>query len=102
MNIVLQIGFALCMASSIMFHLRLYQLNSHLRDHYPKIWRIFGSGNEEVTRVAQYALITKLSTQYQVDDPDLNRRLLTIRRLHQSSAIGVLVVIAGFAWHFLS
>jgi len=102
MNIVLQIGFALCMASSLMFHLRLYQLNGHLRENYPKIWRVFGSGNEDITRVAQYSLITKLSTQYKVDDPDLNRRLLTLRRLHQCGAVGVVVVVAGLIWQFLA
>jgi hypothetical protein len=95
---VLQIGFSLCLASSVVFHFRLYQLNNHLRDSYPTMWKTFGSGNKDLSRLAQYAVITRLSTQYQVNDPDLNQRLVTLRRLHQSGAIGVLVVLAGVAW----
>jgi hypothetical protein len=96
-NIVIQIGFALCMASSVLFHLRLYQLNALLRESYPLIWKTFGSGNEDLSRLAQYTVMTRLATRYRVNDPALNQRFMTLRRLHQSGAIGVTVVGVGLA-----
>lgn len=100
-NIVVQTGVALCMASSILFHVRLYQLDTHLREYYPEVWKIFGSGNDRLHWFAQYNRITKLSTQYQVSDEALNRRFLTLRRLHQSGAIGVIVIICGILYDVL-
>ena len=97
----MQIGFSLCLASSFMFHLRLYQLNSHLREHYPAMWKTFGSGNESLSLARQYYSITKLSTEYQVSDKSLDIRFSTLRRLHQSGAIGGVVVIAGLIYEWL-
>ena len=75
----------MCLASSVLFHVRLYQLNSYLRDHYPEVWKIFGSGNEQLHRIAQYNRITKLSTQYEVSDTALNSRFLMLRAVSLTS-----------------
>ena len=101
-NLVIQIGFALCLASTVVFHIRLYQLNNHLREHYPEIWRMFGTGNERLTRAGQYYSITKLTTEYRVNDAKLDEKFLVLRRLHQSGAIGVIVITLGIVYEILS
>ena len=85
-----------------MFHLRLFQLNNHLREHYPAMWKMFGSGNVELSRTKQYYSITKLSTEYRVDDDQLDIRFNTLRRLHQSGAIGAIVVTVGLLYELFS
>jgi len=101
-NLIMQVGFGLCAASSVLFHVRLFQLNAHLRDHYPKMWRLFGTGNESMSRAAQYRCITRLSTEFEVSDESLNQRFVMLRHLHRSSAIGALVVLAGLLYEFVS
>ena len=94
----MQVGFALCLASSVLFHVRLFQLNSHLRDHYPKMWKLFGTGNTTMTRTEQYRCMTKLSTEFEVSDTQLNQKFLLLRQLHRSSAIGALVLVTGLLY----
>ena len=89
------------MASSILFHVRLYQLDHFLREVYPEVWKVFGTGNEHLRWIAKYNRITKLSTQYQVSDDALNHRFLTLRRLHQSGGIGVIVIILGVLFELM-
>ena len=101
-NLIIQIGFALCLASTVVFHIRLYQMNSHLREHYPAIWRTFGTGNEHLTRAGQYVSITKLTTEYRVNDAKLDEKFLVLRRIHQSGAIGVVVLIIGIIYEILA
>jgi hypothetical protein len=101
-NLVIQIGFALCLASTVVFHIRLYQINRHLREHYPSIWRTFGSGNEQLSRAGQYYSITKLTTEYRVNDSKLDEKFLVLRRLHQSGAIGVIVVTLGIVYEIFA
>jgi hypothetical protein len=84
------------MASSVVFHIRLYQLNSHLRSFYPQIWRVFGSGNENLGVVGRYNRMTQLSTQYEVNDEELNNKLIILRRLHQSAGLGAAIALLGF------
>jgi hypothetical protein len=100
-NLIIQAGFALCAASSVLFHVRLFQLNAHLREHYPRMWRLFGTGNESMSRAAQYRCITKLSTEFEVSDEALNQKFLLLRHLHRSSAVGALVVVAGLLYEFV-
>lgn len=99
-NLIMQVGFGLCLASSVLFHVRLFQLNSHLRDHYPKMWKLFGTGNDSMTRTEQYRCITKLSTEFEVSDEDLNQKFVLLRQLHRSSAIGALVLVSGLLYEF--
>jgi hypothetical protein len=94
----MQIGFALCLASSVLFHIRLYQMNRHLRDFYPTIWRVFGSGNEKLSLAGQYVSMTKLTTEYHVSEPELNEKFQLLRRLHQSGAVGVIVIVIGITY----
>jgi len=84
----------------VLFHVRLYQLNSHLREHYPKMWKVFGTGNDSMSRAEQYRRITRLSTEFEVSDEALNQRFVMLRQLHRSSAIGALVVITGLLYEF--
>jgi len=98
----MQIGFALCLASSVVFHIRLFQMNRHLRDHYPAIWRVFGTGNERLSRARQYVSITKLTTEYRVNEPALDEKFLLLRRLHQSGAIGAFVILAGIGYDLIA
>jgi len=97
----MQVGFGLCAASSVLFHVRLYQLNTHLRDNYPKMWRLFGTGNEMMSITQKYRCMTRLSTEFEVSDEELNQRFALIRTLHRSSAVGALVLIAGFLYEHL-
>lgn len=101
-NLIMQIGFALCLASTVVFHIRLYQMNSHLRVNYPVMWKTFGTGNEQLTRAGQYYSITKLTTEYRVNDEELDGKFMVLRRLHQSGAIGVTVVAIGIVYEILS
>jgi len=101
-NLIMQVGFGLCAASSVLFHVRLFQLNAHLRDHHPKMWRLFGTGNESMSRAAQYRCITRLSTEFEVSDEALNQRFVMLRHLHRSSAIGALVVLAGLLYELVN
>jgi hypothetical protein len=98
----MQVGFGLCAASSLLFHVRLYQLNTHLRDSYPKMWRLFGTGNQAMSRTEQYRCITKLSTEFEVSDEALNQKFALIKTLHRSSAIGALILIAGCFLEFMN
>lgn len=98
----MQIGFALCAASSVLFHVRLFQLNSLLRDNYPKMWRLFGTGNPSMSRAEQYRCITRLSTEFEVSDEMLNQKFALIRTLHRSSAIGALILFAGMFYEFMA
>ena len=98
----MQVGFALCAASSLLFHVRLYQLNTHLRDCYPKMWRLFGSGNENMTLTEKYRCMTKLSTEFEVSDTALNQKFVLIRTLHRSSAVGALILVAGVVYEYLA
>ena len=100
-NLIMQVGFGLCAASSLLFHVRLFQLHSHLRDSYPKMWQMFGTGNENMSRAQVYRCMTKLSTEFEVSDPSLNQKFTLIRALHRSSAIGALVLVAGCLFEFL-
>jgi hypothetical protein len=101
-NLIMQVGFGLCAASSVLFHVRLFQLNTHLRDRYPKMWRVFGSGNEAMSRAEQYRCMTKLSTEFEVSDESLNQKFALIRTLHRSSAVGALILVAGFLYELLA
>lgn len=92
----------MCLASTVLFHFRLFQLNNHLRDNYPAMWKMFGSGNVELSRAAQYYSITKLSTEYRVDDDQLDQRFNTLRRLHQFGGIGALVIFIGLVLEYVS
>ena len=102
MNLIIQIGLALCLASTVVFHIRLYQMNSHLRDNYPAIWRTFGTGNDRLTRAGQYYSITKLTTEYRVNDAKLDEKFLVMRRIHQSGTIGVIVVTLGVVYELFA
>jgi len=82
----------------VLFHVRLYQLNSHLRENYPKMWKLFGSGNESMSRTEQYRCITRLSTEFEVSDENLNQRFVMLRTLHRSSALGALVLLSGLLY----
>ena len=97
-NLIMQVGFALCAASSVLFHVRLFQLHSHLRDCYPKMWQMFGSGNEKMSRLDVYRCMTRLSTEFEVSDPALNQKFALIRTLHRSSAVGAVVLVAGYLY----
>jgi hypothetical protein len=98
----MQTGFALCLASSIVFHIRLYQMHRHLREHYPSIWRVFGSGNEKLSRAGQYYHMTKLTTEYRVNEPSLDEKFQLMRRLHQSGAIGAVVILLGIGYELIA
>lgn len=100
-NLIMQVGFGLCAASSLLFHVRLFQLHSHLRDCYPKMWQLFGTGNEKMSRTEVYRCMTKLSTEFEVSDPNLNQKFVLIRTLHRSSAVGALVLVAGCVYEFI-
>ena len=39
--------------------------------------------------------MTKLTTEYRVNDEKLDEKFVTLRRLHQSGAIGVFVLVVG-------
>jgi hypothetical protein len=99
-NLIMQVGFGLCAASSLLFHVRLYQLNTHLRENYPKMWRLFGTGNDNMSRAEQYRCMTRLSTEFEVSDSALNQKFVLLRTLHRSSAIGALVLVAGCLYEF--
>ena len=99
-NLIMQVGFALCLASSVLFHVRLFQLNSHLRDHYPKMWKLFGSGNPTMSATETYRCMTKLSTEFEVSDQTLNQKFVLLRHLHRSSALGALVLVTGLLYEF--
>jgi hypothetical protein len=97
----MQVGFAMCAASSLLFHVRLFQLNTHLRDNYPKMWKLFGSGNDNMNLAQQYRCMTRLSTEFEVSDLALNKRFSMIRTLHRSSAIGALILVGGCLYEFV-
>lgn len=64
------------------------------------MWKMFGTGNESMSRAQQYRCITRLSTEFEVSDDSLNQRFVMLRQLHRSSAIGALVLITGVLYEF--
>ena len=65
------------------------------------MWKLFGSGNENMSLAQQYRCMTRLSTEFEVSDEELNQKLTLIRTLHRSSAIGALILIAGCFYEFM-
>lgn len=63
---------------------------------------MFGTGNEQLSRVGQYYSMTKLTTEYRVNDAQLDEKFLALRRIHQSSAIGVCVLGLGIVYEMLA
>ncbi|MEM8498033.1 MAG: hypothetical protein AAF542_08415 [Pseudomonadota bacterium] len=92
---VVTVGVALVLASSIVFHYRLYGLNAYLKEEHPELWKKYGFGNNRLNSYAKLQTLTSLSIEYTSDDSSLKRQLKNLTAIYWSSSLGIAIILIG-------